>query len=242
MKRSSVTAGALVLALAAAGARAEDTAMLALANASGCFICHSVTPIADGGTPLAPSYQEVAVHYKGNPKAQEQLVDRVLHGTLYREQNWAGKVAMRFMPPNVNIDRATAENLVNWVLNLDLDQATEERLSRYDRMLALSNLSGCNICHQVDPVNEDLRVIPLAPSYREIAAHYKDQGNAASRLAESVIEGTENQHKIWQNVNMRFMPPNVNIRPEDALALSEWILSLDTGNVRVGPRVPEERP
>ena len=239
--KSAITASALALVLAATGVQAEDTAMLALANASGCFICHSVTPVEDGGMALAPSYQEVALHYKNDPKAQETLVDRVLHGTLYREQNWAGKVAMRFMPANVNIDRATAENLVNWVLGLELDAATVERLGRYDRMLALSNLSGCNVCHQVDPVT-DLRVIPLAPSFREIAAHYKDQDSAAPKLAESVVEGTENQHKIWQDVNMRFMPPNVNVRPEDALALSEWILSLDTSTVRVGPRVPAQHP
>ena len=241
MNRLFVTAGALALATAAAGAQAEGTDMLALANASGCFICHSVAPKGDDTTPLAPSYQEVAVHYQGDPKAQEMLVDRVLHGSLYREQNWAGKVAMRFMPPNVNIDRGTAEALVNWVLNLPLDAETVERLSRYDRMLALSSLSGCNVCHRVDPLTED-RAIPLAPSFREIAAHYKDRGDVVPRLTDSVLKGTQDRPKIWENVNMRFMPPNVNIRPEDAQALSDWIMSLDTSQVRVGPRVPAQHP
>lgn len=241
MNRSSVTAGALALALAASGVQAEDADMLALANASGCFICHGVTPKEDNSTPLAPSYQEVALRYRDVPEAHEKLVDRVLHGTLYREQNWSGDVAMRFMPPNVNINRETAEVLVNWVLNLPLDAETVARLSRYDRMLALSNVSGCNICHRVDPIAE-ARVIPLAPSFREIAAHYEGKEDADVGLATSVIEGTEGRHKIWQNVNMRFMPPNVNVRPEDAQALSEWILSLDTSNVRKGPRVPEHRP
>ena len=54
---------------------------------------------------------------------------------------------------------------------MDVDPAEVERLSRDDRMMTMATVSGCVICHRVDPV-KDRRLIPLAPSFREIAARY----------------------------------------------------------------------
>jgi cytochrome c551/c552 len=219
-------------------ADAKDQQMLALANASGCFICHKIAPETNGDElPLAPSYQEIALRYRDDKKAFKRLLDRVLHGTVYQEQSWSGKVGMRFMPPNVNVSREDASALVHWILGLDIDPALAQRLLHHDRMLALTRVSGCTICHRIDPVKET-RVIPLAPSFREVAAHYRDRSGSKGKLLESVLQGTQGNQKVWQNVNMQFMPPNVALRKEDAVELVDWILSLDTKGVPVQMEQP----
>ncbi len=221
--------------------RAEDEQMLGLANARGCFICHRVVADSQAGKPLAPSYQEVAVRYRDDANAFDNLLDRVLHGTVYREQQWEGKVAMRFMPPNVNLSHQEAAALVRWILSLQVDKATVERLQHHDNMLRLASVSGCTICHRVEPVTES-RVVPLAPAFREIAGRYQGETNAQANLVESVLQGTEGGTKTWQEVNMRFMPPNVNVRQQDAEALVSWILSLDIGSLPKHARVPARHP
>lgn len=226
-----------VLLMLAAGAEADqDSAMLELANTRGCFICHRVVPDEAGDTlPLGPSYQEVAVRYRGDTKVFDRLVDRVLHGTAYREQAWEGKVSMRYMPPNVNLARDEAAALVRWILDLEVSPEAAQRLGRHEQMLALANYSGCMICHHLDPV-ADRRVVPLAPSFREVAAAYEGQPDAEQRLVKAVTEGTmASGSKTWENVNMRFMPPSVNVKKEDAERLVSWILSLDTRAVARRP-------
>ncbi|MES9853349.1 MAG: c-type cytochrome [Candidatus Thiodiazotropha sp. L084R] len=242
MRRFLTYLSGLIVALATPTAlQAEDEQMLDLANTRGCFICHRVTPDSSGEKPLAPSYKEVAVRYGNDTKAFDQLLDRVVHGTAYRDQQWAGKVAMRFMPPNVNLSRDEASALVRWILELEVDEKTVQRLQRHDNMLRLSSLSGCNICHRVEPVTES-RVVPLAPSFREIAGRYQNVATAQEDLLDSVLKGTQGGTKMWHNVNMRFMPPNVNVRQQDAAALVEWILSLDTQRLPQHARVPFKRP
>ncbi|MEW8506404.1 MAG: c-type cytochrome [Candidatus Thiodiazotropha sp.] len=210
---------------------AKDQQMLALANTSGCFICHKVTPdTSREGLPLAPSYQEIALRYKEDGTAFNRLLDRVLHGTVYQDQAWSGEIGMRFMPPNVNVSRENASALVHWILELEIDPVLAEKLAQHDRMLTLSTVSGCTICHRIDPVKES-RVIPLAPSFREIAAHYKDRSDSMDRLLESIIQGTQGNQKVWENVNMQFMPPNVALKREDAAELVNWIMSLDITGV-----------
>jgi cytochrome c len=233
--------GFIIALVTAVPVQAEDELMLSLANARGCFICHRVMADGSGEKPLAPSYQEVAVRYRGDSKAFDTLLDRVLHGTAYREQQWEGKVAMRFMPPNVNVSRDEAAALVHWILSLEVDDETVQRLQRHDNMLRLASVSGCVICHRVDPVTET-RVVPLAPSFREIAGRYQGDSNARADLVESVLKGTEGGTKIWHNVNMRFMPPNVNVRKQDAETLVAWILSLDTSHLPKHARVPAKHP
>ncbi|MCG8091340.1 MAG: c-type cytochrome [Candidatus Thiodiazotropha endolucinida] len=242
MRRFLTYLSGLVVALVAPTTlQAKDEQMLDLANARGCFICHQVAADNSGGKPLGPSYQEVAVRYRDDQQAFDQLLDRVIHGTAYRDQKWEGKVAMRFMPPNVNVSREEAAALVRWIIDLDVDQKTVERLQRHGNMLRLSSLSGCNICHRVEPVTES-RVVPLAPSFREIAGRYQANANAKSDLVDSVLKGTQGGTRMWENVNMRFMPPNVNVRDEDAAALVDWILSLETKGLAKHARVPAQRP
>lgn len=233
--------GFLTALVTAATLQAEDEQMLDLANTRGCFICHRVVAESGAEKPLGPAYQEVAVRYQGDAKAFDKLLDRVIHGTAYRDQQWQGKVAMRFMPPNVNVSRDEAAALVRWILNLEVDEATAARLTHHDNMLRLASLSGCNICHRVEPVTEK-RVVPLAPSFREIAGRYQESKGAQEDLVDSVLRGTQGGTKMWNNVNMRFMPPNVNVRETDAEALVAWILSLDTRSLPRHARVPAKRP
>ena len=239
MKRLTTAAiGAVALIAASFQAfGAEDRAILELAAYSGCFICHQVKADPEIGTSLAPAYLDIAARYNGDETAFDRLLDRVMHGTIYREQVWEGKTSMRFMPPNVNVSRHDAATLVDWILKMDVDPATVERLSRDDRMMTTATVSGCVICHRVDPV-EDRRLIPLAPSFREIAARYKGDVANQARLVESVVIGTMGQPKRWPNVNMQFMPPNIATRKEDIEAMVAWILAMDTTGVedRVTPQ------
>jgi hypothetical protein len=57
-----------------------------------------------------------------------------------------------------------------------------------------------------------------------------------------VLHGTMNGPKVWTDVNMRFMPPNVNVRPADARKLVSWILSLDTSSLPPRAPVPAHHP
>ncbi len=241
MRRVLTYLGGFAIALVTMAVQAEDEQMLGLANARGCFICHRVAADDSSDKPLAPPYQEVAARYRGDDKAFDRLLDRVLHGTAYREQQWEGKVAMRFMPPNVNLSRDEGAALVHWVLSLPVDEARVRQLQLHDDMLRLASVSGCTICHRVEPVTET-RMVPLAPAFREIAGRYQGKQNAQAGLVESVLKGTEGGTKIWHNVNMRFMPPNVNVREEDAQSLVAWILSLDTSHLPRHARVPDRHP
>ena len=78
-------------------------------------------------------------------------------------------------------------------------------------MPALAQKSNCAGCHQVDKRT-------IGPSYQEIAAKYKVDAGAQSRLAKTVKNGGGG---VWGAIPM---PPNA-IREDDIRALVEWILS-----------------
>jgi cytochrome c551/c552 len=204
---------------------ASDSA-LELATNRGCFICHNVQVNEDDHNPLAPAYQEIAERYRGREDAFQYLVGRVLHGTLYTEQNWKNEISMRFMPPNVNVSRAEAGELTNWILRLPVDKAMRERIVHQEKMLILSTRSGCMACHLMDAPT-DARLMPLAPGFREIARRYRDDPDARKKLVKSIVSGTRSATKIWQNVNMQFMPPNVGLERKNAEQLADWILGLE---------------
>lgn len=199
--------------------------MIDLAAASGCFICHAMKRDAAVPVPLAPSYEDIAARYRGRSDALEYLVQRVRQGTAYQDQNWAGEVNMRFMPPNVNVGREDATALVGWILEIGDKQPPDAASVHYESMLALATYSGCMACHGVNPV-PDPRYVPLAPAFRDVAARYRGQAKARDQLLTAVLEGTLNRPKQWNEVNMRFMPPSVALRPQHAEQLVDWILSL----------------
>ena len=77
---------------------------------------------------------------------------------------------------------------------------------------AFAEKSGCLACHGVSA-----KVI--GPGLTEIAARYKDDSGAESRLAERVRQGGQG---AWGDIPM---PPTVGIKDEDIRALVRWILA-----------------
>lgn len=93
------------------------------------------------------------------------------------------------------------------------------------KMLETATQKGCFICHSVQAKTGP--AIPLAPAYADIAARFKDQKDAVSFLSQRILKGTMDTKQDWEgNVNMRFMPPNVNVSPEEATQLATWILTI----------------
>ncbi len=215
----------IVIAMFYAGIALAQEATVELATQSGCFVCHTIHDLEEAARPLAPSYQEIAERYRGQDSAFDYLVNRILHGTLYTEQNWSDGISMRFMPTNVNVSRMEAGEITNWILTLPEDKALRDRLAQHEAMLILSTRSGCAACHLMD-APPDSRLMPLAPAYREIAARYRNDSDAEAKLVRSIMQGTRSATKIWPNVNMQFMPPNVGLAREDAQKLAAWILDL----------------
>jgi cytochrome c len=224
MKKNKSAFLMLLAMLVNTAAMAAETT-LELATGRGCFTCHTLIQNQDDSDPLAPSYQEIAERYRGKDDAFQYLVSRILHGTLYTEQNWAGEISMRFMPPNVNVSRVEAAELTNWILNLPVNNAMRDRLVHYESMLILSTRSGCTACHLMES-SPDARLMPLAPAFRDIARRYRDDPDAGEKLLRSIVSGTRSASKIWPDVNMQFMPPNVGLKREDAKQLTDWILTL----------------
>jgi len=203
-----------------------------MANAKGCFTCHSIAPDISVKKPLAPSYQDIAAKYRGNKSAEKMLIERVLRGTITREQNWEGMFNMRFMPPNVNTNRAEATELVRGILALKGDAPVSDKIKNHEKMIALATTSSCMTCHSMAPLPKGVRAIPLAPPFREIAAYYDGQEGAREHLIGSIKSGTMDKPKTWLNVNMEFMPANVATRDEDISQLADWILKLDHSGIQ----------
>lgn len=78
---------------------------------------------------------------------------------------------------------------------------------------ALASKSGCLACHAVDK-----KVV--GPSYKEVAAKYRNDKGAAAKLEKKIKEGGQG---VWGAVPM---PPNAQVSDADIKALVKWILSL----------------
>ena len=89
--------------------------------------------------------------------------------------------------------------------------AVSTTMSGGESMLILARNSNCAACHQMDKKF-------IGPSFREIAAKYKTDSGAESRLIDKVKNGSSN---VWGAIPM---PPNA-LRVEDNRALVKWILS-----------------
>ena len=77
--------------------------------------------------------------------------------------------------------------------------------------LALAKSNQCTACHAVDSKT-------VGPAFKAIAAKYKGDSAAASKLAASVKGGSSGK---WGAIPM---PPNGAISDADAKAIVEWIL------------------
>jgi cytochrome c len=99
-----------------------------------------------------------------------------------------------------------------------------------DAMMALATHSGCLTCHSIQPVSSsDPGPKPVGPAWTEVAAKYKDQKDAAQKLTDTVMQGSNPYASHWKGkVTGLAMPPNaVAITRDEARQLVRWILSLD---------------
>lgn len=76
----------------------------------------------------------------------------------------------------------------------------------------LAKSKGCLACHALDK-----KVV--GPAFKDVAAKYAGQADAAGKLAAKVVAGGKG---TWGPVPM---PPN-KIHPDEALALVAWVLAL----------------
>ena len=77
----------------------------------------------------------------------------------------------------------------------------------------LAQQKTCMACHAMD------RKI-VGPSYKDVAAKYAGQKDAADKLAEKIIKGGAG---VWGAVPM---PANPRVSPAEARQLAVWILSM----------------
>lgn len=102
IKTLLATALLAATASAIAGSGAE-----ALAQKSGCLLCHGVDKKV-----LGPAYKEVAAKYKGDKSAEAKLIQKVKAGGA---GNW-GDIPM---PPNSpQVKDEDIKTLVQWILSL----------------------------------------------------------------------------------------------------------------------------
>ena len=77
----------------------------------------------------------------------------------------------------------------------------------------LADQSACLNCHQVDKKM-------VGPSFVSIAAKYKDRTDVVAYLTEKIVKGSSG---AWGAIPM---PANAQLKPDDAKALSTWIMTL----------------
>lgn len=78
---------------------------------------------------------------------------------------------------------------------------------------ALATSKNCMACHAVDKKL-------VGPGYKEVAAKYAGQKDAADKLAAKIIKGGSG---VWGPVPM---PANAQVNEAEAKKLAAWILSL----------------
>ena len=78
--------------------------------------------------------------------------------------------------------------------------------------LALATAKNCMSCHAVE------RKV-LGPSFKDVAAKYRDDKGAADRLALKIVKGGSG---VWGPLSM---PANPQVSEADAKKLAAWVLS-----------------
>jgi len=77
----------------------------------------------------------------------------------------------------------------------------------------LAEKKNCLACHQVDKKL-------VGPSYKEVAAKYAGQKDAATKLAEKIQKGGTG---VWGQIPM---PANPQVNADEAKTLATWILTV----------------
>jgi cytochrome c len=97
-------------------------------------------------------------------------------------------------------------------------------------MVDLARTSGCLTCHHIDPVGKGPDgMLPVGPSWRDVAHKYRGQPDALDELTRTVMKGSNPYDSHWKGkASGLAMPPNaVAIKDSDARDLVRWILSLE---------------
>ncbi|HAL40106.1 MAG TPA: cytochrome C' [Polaromonas sp.] len=79
--------------------------------------------------------------------------------------------------------------------------------------LQLATAKNCMACHAID------RKL-VGPAYKDVAAKYAGQKDAADKLAAKVMKGGSG---VWGPVPM---PANTQVSPDEAKKLVAWVLTL----------------
>ena len=77
---------------------------------------------------------------------------------------------------------------------------------------ALATAKNCMACHAVDKKL-------VGPAYKDVAAKYSGQKDAADKLAAKIVKGSTG---VWGPVPM---PANAQVSEADAKKLAAWILT-----------------
>lgn len=94
-------------------------------------------------------------------------------------------------------------------------------------MSRLAAERGCMLCH-AEAGAPALQVPPAAPSFRDIAARYRNRADAEEVLTRLVVNGSSPDERHWpRGAAFESMLPNQEeATPDEARALVRWILSL----------------
>lgn len=77
---------------------------------------------------------------------------------------------------------------------------------------ALAKKHGCTACHQVDKKL-------VGPSYKDVAAKYKGQGDAVAKLSDKVKKGGSG---AWGPIAM---PPHPQVPDADMQKIIKWVMA-----------------
>ncbi|MBW8721158.1 MAG: c-type cytochrome [Polaromonas sp.] len=78
--------------------------------------------------------------------------------------------------------------------------------------LQLATAKNCMTCHAIDKKL-------VGPSYKDVAAKYAGQKDAADKLAAKIVKGGSG---VWGPVPM---PANPQVSPDEAKKLAAWVLT-----------------
>ena len=97
-------------------------------------------------------------------------------------------------------------------------------------MRKLASGSSCTLCHKEEPRKAGAdELLPIGPSWKEIARRYRSQPNAEDRLTNIVVSGSgpgpKDRHWANKASGVNMLPNAVEISPEDARNLVRWILA-----------------
>lgn len=78
---------------------------------------------------------------------------------------------------------------------------------------ALATAKNCMACHAVDKKL-------VGPSYKDVAAKYKDDKSAVDKLAQKIMKGGSG---VWGPVPM---PANAQVNEAEAKKLAAWVMTI----------------